>query len=395
MAKENEHSDAIPFEETLKERSKDRMRVLKEHGQYVTHEYLPRGDVFFIFSELAFSKHSVDCVLSIEVELPGELLPPYSQRIDLRSASARAGLVTSLNSAYGNKKDGYNWVLLLNAAFNKVIEAVIKEQQPQSVAQMAYEEVPFLYPPFLQTGVTNLLFAQSEAGKTWFALRLAASVALGAPFMTFPAQGTKKKVLYIDYEDVVRVFANRLHSIASGMQVEFQELAERLEYYKPVGSLRNNVEHLKAMVAKHGYDLIIIDAGGDAAGGSPSDEEKVLDLFNALEEIPCTKLVLHHEPKNIVNEAAAFYGSMYWKARSRVAWRLEVEHEDANRKLIKASIQKKSNLGWVDPYFYELIFDSLAIFEEGADPAVKLSVRMEHLPTARAHELLERVDSEK
>lgn len=348
--------------------------VSREGGVYTAYATVEKGKVQFIFSEISFTKQSVECVLSIHLRVSEGYQPPFTQRIDLRSASARKSLATDLNAAYGDKKAGYNWVLLCNTAFNGVVEQIQKDQQPQTMKGLGYEEVPFLASPFLQTGVPNVLFAQSEAGKTWFALRLALSLVTGQEFIGYPIKGGHK-VLFLDYEDSMRVFVNRIYNLAVGMGIKKTDVEEAIHYYKPTGSFRNNTEHIKGIVEQHGYSLIIIDAGGDAAGGSPSDEEKVLDLFNALEEVKTTKLILHHEPKYVQNEQAAFFGSMYWKARARVAWRLQVESEEAGKKLIKASIQKRSNLPYIEPFYYHLEFDSFRIFEE-YEPEVTMAVRM-------------------
>ncbi len=326
-----------------------------------------KGGIYATFSEISFSKQSIDCVLKIEMAVQNSIFPPFSNRIDLRSASARKSLATELNSAYGDKKSGYNWVLILNVIFNKVIEAIEKGQEPLSIIGQLPQEPAFLLRPFLQESSANLLFARSEAGKTWLALYMAIACATQTNF--FEHQPTKPaKVLYLDYEDDHRTFISRIHKICKGLKIDYEKVAPLIQYYKPTNSLRTGVEVIKNMIARYSYDLIIIDAGGDATGGSPSDEEKVLDFFNALEELPVTKLILHHEPKYVVSEQAAFYGSMYWRARSRVAWRLEVENEDGGEKLIKASIQKRSNLPYFPAFYYKLVFDNVTFddFLEGS-----------------------------
>lgn len=370
-----EHSTAAP---TPQKPLPGQVILLPTPSGFTAHSTVRNGDVFFRFSEISFTKQSIECVMDIELKTDEGTFPNFSQRIDLRSASARKSLATDLNAAYGDKKAGFNWVLILNVAFNAVIEGIQKTQRPESLEKMAYEELPFLAAPFLQTNVSNLLFAQSEAGKTWFALRLAISLITGQDFLGFP-MNAGSKILFLDYEDSKRTFANRLYNLCAGMGIPYKEVAPHIHYYKPIGSFRTNAEHLKTLVREEEYNLLIIDAGGDAAGGSPSDEEKVLDLFNALEETPCTKLILHHEPKYVQSEDAAFYGSMYWKARSRIAWRLQVENEDAGKKTIKATIQKRSNLGYVEPIYYTLNFDTLNLFGDG-DPHISLAVRMAPLP---------------
>lgn len=370
------HSTALPLMQPNLQTSV----VLKDGNTYTTYAAVKEGGVYLRFSEISIAKQSIDCVMEIELKVQNEHHPKFSQRVDLRSASARKSLATDLNAAYGDKKAGYNWVLLLNVAFNQVVDQIHSEQKPVSVLGEKYEEIPFLLHPFLQENVSNLLFAQSEAGKTWFALRMAIAMAAGGPFLNYQVEGGKK-TLFLDYEDDIRTFTNRLHKLCKGARVPFEDVAGMIQYYKPTGSFRDNTELIKDVVVKGNFDLIIIDAGGDATGGSPSDEEKVLDLFNALEEVRVTKLILHHEPKNVQNESAAFYGSMYWKARSRVAWRLEVENQDGGEKQIKATIQKRSNLPYIEPIYYKTCFDGVNIDEalSGTLPLIP-AVRIELSP---------------
>ena len=347
--------------------------VTKDGTSYIAQLPVQKGNVTMRFKEISFSKQSVDCVVSIKLNVEEGSYPVFSQRVDLRSASARKSLATDLNAAYGSKREaGYNWVLILNIVFNQVIQNIKGEQKPTYGLGKEYEIIPFLLSPFLQANVSNIVFASSEVGKTWFSLSMAAAIATGIPFLNYQAPNGKK-TLYLDYEDDFKTFINRLHKLCAGTDVPFDTIASKIAYYKPVGSFRNNVELIRDMVVEGGFDLIVVDAGGDAAGGSPSDEEKVLDLFNALDEVPCTRLIIHHEPKNVVNEDAAYFGSQYWKARSRVGWRLKMETRQHNDVLVKASLEKKSNLGFIEPFHFWLRLGDDAFFEmDGEVPPVRL-----------------------
>jgi len=197
-----------------------------------------------------------------------------------------------------------------------------------------------------------MVFGDSEVGKSYFCLRMAASLATGYPFMGYSSE-TALKTLFLDYEDSPSVFNKRLFEIAAGMGISKETLASNVGWYKPDGSIRDLSEVIAKMVVKGGFDLIVIDAGSNAAGGSPNDEQKVVDFFNALENIPATKLIIHHEPKDTLAKTAdkAYYGTVFWRALTRVAWRLTLESEE-DGKLIKATIAKKSNMGKVEPFCY-------------------------------------------
>ncbi len=331
-------------------------RVIQHGHGYAGCVKTANGNIFFFVAEVSQSRQSLDGVLEIEINSDA-YRPQFIQRIDFRSNSAIKSLVTDLNNAYGGKKDkhGYNWALILNSFIAALSAKIRTNTKVISMAEVQFEEPTFLLRPFLQQGAANLVFAQSEAGKTFFVQRMVLSLATGAEFLGYPSpKGIK--TLYLDYEDSPQAFASRLHKLCKGMHIDYKESVAHILYYKPQGSLRDNVEVIRRIVSESGIEVIVIDAGGNAAGGSPSDEERVVDLFNALEEIPGTKIILHHEPKYVQSEQAAFYGSMYWKALSRVAWRLEVESEDQDSKLIKLTIQKKSNLPPQPAIYYKQRF---------------------------------------
>lgn len=340
------------------------IRVIPNDLGYSARVQVRDGYVYFNLTELSFARQSIDGVLEIEVDTKTATKQPFFQRIDLRSSSAIRALVTELNNAFGGKKDelGFNWSLILNGVAAELSRAIKKSQRPEYLVGVPFTEPSFLLMPFLQEGSPNLLFAQSEAGKTWLALRMGVSLITGQEFLGFTAP-KGKKILFVDYEDVKSTFSSRLHKICAGAKVKYDDIAAQFPYYKPLGSVKENVEIMRKIVIEEKIDLVIIDAGGDAAGGSPSDEEKVLELFNALDSINVTKLILHHEPKSVVNESAAFYGSMYWKARTRVGWRLEVESEENGMKLVKASIQKRSNLPYIEPIYYKMHFNATTLDE--------------------------------
>lgn len=311
----------------------------------------PEGRAEFVYSEISRTPQAFNAVLSVHFNDNKEgLQPSFQQRINLNSASAVTDLRRSLDDAYGKK---HRWAILLNKANTAIRTAFVESQKPVNVRDMEFTTDTFLLKPFLQKDVSNMVFGDSEVGKTYFCLRMAASLATGINFMGFSSP-MRTKTLFLDYEDSLSTFNNRLFEISAGMGLQKENLADFIEWYKPDGSLRDIAEIVSRFVTGHNYGLIIIDAGSNAAGGSPNDEQKVVDMFNALEHIPCTKLIIHHEPKNVQGLAddKAYYGTTFWRALTRVAWRLTLENEE-DGKLIKAVITKKSNLGKVEPIFYK------------------------------------------
>lgn len=343
-------------------------KVAKIGREYLAKIPVKEGEVFVTFAEISRSRQTFSLVLTIQLNHTREgQLTPFSQRIDLNSASATTDLRRSLDSAYGKE---HNWTLVLNKAANIIRYVTTSAEKPVNVRGYTYEESPFLLSPFLQKDACNMVFGDSEVGKTYFCLLMSVCLASGTPFLGYGMPETPKKTLFLDYEDNIAIFNNRLYEITTGLGIKKDDIADYVHIYRPQGSIRDLVEVIAKFVTDNSYDLIVIDAGSNAAGGSPNDEQRVVDMFNALEQIPCTKLIIHHEPKQSegLGDTKAYYGSTFWRALTRVAWRLVLESEE-DGKLIKAVIVKKSNLGKVEPIHYRQQWGRRGFdYEEGESP---------------------------
>lgn len=336
----------------------DGLSITKESRAYTTMVPLPSGTVKIIFSEISRSRQSFETILNVQLKHNEDgLMPAFEQRIDLNSASAVSNLATALNSAYGNKKEGYNWVLILNKAANAIKKLLASEKKPLAINGQEFTEEVFLLKPFLEKGTSTMLFGDGSTGKTYFALLMVATSHLGRTF--FGHQTQKIKTLFLDYEDTYNGFVNRMHYIANGMGVSITDIQDSIQYYKPEGSLRDESEIIAKMVEDGRYDLIIIDAGADATGGSPMDEKAVLDMFNALNRIDCTKLIIHHEPKKTegLDADKSYYGTTYWRNRVRLSWRLSTESQESpTKKVVKAAMTKANNMAKIEPFMYTMEF---------------------------------------
>ena len=348
----------------------DGITLAKVGRDYMCGVSIPQGHVKIVYSEILRSRQSFDTVISVQLIHSKEgTLPAFEQRLDLNSASGISNFVTSLNGAYGGKKENYNWTLILNRANNVLKQTLLEEKKPINVMGREFSSSSFLLKPFLQENEANMVFGNSEVGKTYFALYMAACAAAKRDF--FGNETKPFKTLMLDYEDSVGSLTNRLHELSRGLEMPFDTLATAIEYYKPEASLKEETEIVAKMVEANGYSLVIIDAGADASGGSPNDETKVLEMFNALNNIPCTKLIIHHEPKNVIGLSPenAYYGTAFWRSRCRTVWRLTVEEHDGYKKTVKAVMTKGNNMAPVPPFTYTMTW--------GGDTIGKPSIRFE------------------
>ena len=317
-----------------------------------------KGYLYFEFSEIFYEQRNIECLCTISFDVSMGNITAFTTRVNLLSPFADKELVMRLNSCYGGKKDenGFNWQLIINNVFNTVIASIRASQTVSYVTDMEYKPTEFLLFPFLQSKAPNMIFSQPEVGKSFLALKIGISLITGMDFLGFSCEGGKK-VLFIDYEDQVDVFSTRLYMMCKGLGIDYKEIAASFPHFKPRGSIKDNVETIKKIVVNEKIDLVVIDSASRGSGGSPNDENLVLNLYDVLPVIPSTILLIHHEPKDTSGkDKNSYYGSQFWRAGNRVAWRMELESEIDNTKIIKMTLNKKSNMQNQKPVYYEQRF---------------------------------------
>lgn len=320
-------------------------------GQYEGVVTIPTGKVWLVASEVSIGFREVNCSLSIKIQdkKAGHLPPCRKRQLNVKSNSTIKDLISSLKSIY--KEQGYKWELIIEVFLSALLQEVEAGDTPTFLTGTEkHTDTQFLLYPFLQKDSATLLFADGDTGKTWFSLRLALSIASGEPFLSY--QSPKGlKTLFLDYEDSVETFGERVRLLSAGLGKDFKTIAPFLSYKRMYSSIHDNIEPLRKFILENDISLVILDAGADAAGGDAIDSESVLKLYNALVRLGITSLVIHHEPKNALSDRNSHFGSMYWKNRARIAWRLQKENED-DSKLIKATLVKRNNIKETIPPFY-------------------------------------------
>jgi AAA domain len=137
------------------------------------------------------------------------------------------------------------------------------EQSPPLIKSSKEFVAGFVPPDYLVDGLLQEAFLYSltgatGAGKTAITLRLAASIAVGAPFAN--RETKKRRVLYLAAENPVDV---RMRWIALAQQMDFD--AETIEVFFVEGAFKISQmgDKLKQEAGRHGgeFGLVIIDTG--------------------------------------------------------------------------------------------------------------------------------------
>lgn len=333
------------------------VQVEQSHEDITLAIPIKEGRVLVSLTEIQLGYKEFEATASFRVETTAGNLPTFERNINTNSASAVTDLRRSLESAYKEAVPSVNWTLLLNRAFTIGKATYLDSDDVRFLVGETMEDTPFLLEPFLQENGPNMLFGDGGTGKSYFALRMAASLAVGRDFFHIPIEKNGTKTIWLDYEGGgPKKFVSRLTRIAEGMKVPYDTLAAHIGHYQPRGSVLDIRTQLIKLIKKHGISLIILDAGASASGSNPNDEGAVIKMFSALDRLPVTKLIIHHEPKESGTEdKKAYYGTTFWNNLSRSTHRLITEtKEDKWKKVIKV-IHTKSNDSYEhDPFMYRM-----------------------------------------
>lgn len=162
----------------------------------------------------------------------------------------------------------------------------------------------FLFPGFLPRESVGGLIAESDSGKTFFALHCGLTLAAGIAGMGREA-GPPSDVLYIPMEGSQGVAHDRIPAWGQKYGVP-QEQLDRLRVVENFPDVLDSDE-LEKMIRRQrdaglSYELLMVDTYGRALGASGLDENKSAEVrkfvarMEAIKrELGCTVWMIHHE----------------------------------------------------------------------------------------------------
>jgi len=171
--------------------------------------------------------------------------------------------------------------------------------------QSAYEgdasAEEWLCEPILARGRGHALYAPAKAGKSLFALSIAAAVATGSPFLHMPA-GEPLRVLYVDYEMLQADVIARLQDMGYYRWEDLQHFKYVLwPDIDPLDSYEGGKE-LAAAAQAWAAHLVVIDTTGRSIRGSENDADTFLGFYRntgmLLKGLGVTWLRLDHAGKD-------------------------------------------------------------------------------------------------
>lgn len=238
-----------------------------------------------------------------------------------------------------------------------------------TLAERAPEPALFRWAGWLPARTTTLLSANGGVGKSNLSLQLAASLALGAPFLGESVDVCK--VLVISAEDEARTVHFRLGNIVADLGASLADLKDQLVAYDLTqhdcvlwreGAPTARMQWLADTVEQHQADVVILDNASDVFSANENDRAEVRGFMRSLNAIAhhsgAAMLLLAHVDKAAVRFGAGqesnttFSGSTAWNNSARSRWAMtrdndavSLRHEKCNLGPLQGEIKLEFDTG--------------------------------------------------
>ena len=209
----------------------------------------------------------------------GDEFKVYRGRLSLLSASGKRDCVRVCKDAVPELASQWTEIVetFTDAALSKTSERV----NPVKLGNLPVEMLRPKYQvePILQHHQPNLLWGNSDIGKSWLGVYLCALAENG-----ISANGLKGNLglsLYLDYESGADEMNDRVRAVRAGLWGQLPDDWE-MEYQRVTGQFTDWIDDLGRYIATNDIDLVVIDSLGQALGGLVNESENVVKLFEAL-----------------------------------------------------------------------------------------------------------------
>ena len=200
----------------------------------------------------------------------------------------------------------------------------------------------------IYTGAVGVLLGDSQVGKTWVGVAIAASLATGSPWPGKPrweGDGTPSAALYVPAEDggaVVQRF--KLWAAAHGRSLDAEGIV--LDIHPSAVQLLDSVQvaELAEVVRERGYRLIVFDTvSASLAGEEEGNAEFALMVKHCRDLVQATQgngavMLVHHFGKD---KAKGARGGSSLFANVDVVWELDGKLDEITMKNTKWKVDEK------------------------------------------------------
>lgn len=257
------------------------------------------------------------------------------------------------------------WAYALEKACELIVEKQREGEPVRRYHQLArtLPEQRWLVDGLIPEGVTSLVRADWESGKSMFGQALQLAVATGTPFCG-RALLRSGPVLYLDWETDEQRWARRMGILIRGLEMD-EDALYPLDYRRMRGQVRDQVSRLREIIERNHIVAVVVDSLGWAAGGGAGEDLKdagpAISAMEAIRALRVTAIVLAHQAKaqnggSGAPRAASTYGSVFFDAGARYVWALDSKREGDDEIVMKLTNAKNNDGPHQKPLAYRLTF---------------------------------------
>ena len=305
------------------------------------------------------SKHETTGEITIKSRRPAELGHVHQARLNLTSSTTRSTMAKYLTT----KIPTVEWDKILEYTCIRVLE---KHREGTPIVHLADYQVPEglrhrLF-PYLQEKQASLLFGEGDTGKSWLALMMGVTVAIGTPQLGLqPEPGA---VLFLDYETDEDTVWERVNMVSAGFG---EPIPEGFYYRQMHQTIAADFQQVNQLVMDHNISLVIVDSAAPAVG-EPEASQATNEYFRALRSLRCSSLTVAHVSKG--GKETEPFGSIFWRNLPRANYRVDASHEPGAQSFAMQIKHTKSNNGKrLQDRAYELTFEDDLVRFKFADIA--------------------------
>ena len=344
------------------------MEVTKT-GTIITVNF-PDEEVKFTANRIRVDSDNCEVVITWKIDFEDGSSRHFSLRENtkLMDSWSKEKLVRTLEERTEELAPGkFTWGSIINDGFDAIIDKHREGNAPEHMIDMS-DATPRTYTikPLFINGVANLIWARGGSSKSYFGLLFCVLVDKGMSAVGLT--GRKGNALYLDWEEDVDVFKQRLRAIQSGLEIDDPNTSGII-YKKMVGSLASNVEAISKLVLDYKVNFIVIDSVSPALGGDSNSQQVVEEYFSSLRELDVTTVSIDHANKSgEMSGRFEIHGSSFKYARARMVYELRKDQESNDNTADVLWYHRKANDSKMKgARGYKITFEEEQVYNEKED----------------------------
>ena len=316
------------------------------------------GEVAFDVLELSEERRDLNCELTVTWRNPAAEIP-YSQRINLLSASACEGLTRILGKHF-REMSGVNWTALISRLLAHVRTALrdmdISElEQPDPDARPA----DFVLRGYVVEGGGTILFGAPKRGKSQAALAMALTIDAGlSGIFTAPRP---RSVLYVNLERSRGSMQARLARVNAAMGLDMRR---PLRFIHARGSgLAAIMPRVAKAIHAHGVEVLVLDSISRGGFGDLNSNAVANAAIDALNSLGVSWIAIGHSPRPNPQDSSGphLYGSVHQDAGADVLVALQSKPAPGNRLMVTLTVTDANDFAQPEPLDMVYEFDDEGI----------------------------------